>query len=59
MVKIIQSVNNTNKDVILDRYTALGWGFLSLRGCGDQLLELHLIWPDESPPIYPDLSDLM
>ncbi len=59
MVKIIQPVNNANKDVILDRYTTLGWGFLSLRGCGDQLLELHLAWSVESPPVYPDLSDLM
>lgn len=59
MVEFVQQVNNGNKDAILERYTALGWGFKSIRGCGDQLLELLLIWPLEVPPVYPNLADLM
>lgn len=59
MVEFIQQVNNRNKDDVLSRYTALGWGFKALRGCGDQLLELLLVWSSKDPPVYPDLSDLL
>ncbi len=59
MVEITQVINNRNKDAVLDRYMALGWGFKSLRGCGDQLLELRLVWAKESPPVYPNISDLL
>ena len=59
MVRTIQAINNSNKDAILSRYQALGWGLEHLRGRDDQLLELYLVWPHETPPEYPDISDLM
>lgn len=58
MIEITQNVTNANKDLILARYLDLGWSFLSLHGSMDNIVKLRLSWTLESPPVYPDLSDL-
>ena len=53
-----QKVNASDKDVILNRYLSVGWGLKRILGCGDQPIELVLIWAKNSPPVFPDLSNL-
>ena len=59
MIQFIQEVNNQNKDAILDRYQSLGWGLKSQWFRNDQAVSFVLVWPRSTPPVYPDISDLV
>ena len=58
MLEIIQHVTTANKEAVLERYLAVGWCFMALYGQMSDLVALKLAWHSESPPVYPDLSDL-
>lgn len=58
MIEFVQEVDNSNRDEILARYQALGWGVGKEYFRNWYAVAVQFIWPREEPAIFPDLTDL-
>ena len=53
-----QPVTDAAISIVRERYSALGWGEVYLKGNGANVTELHFKWCGENSPKFPDISDL-
>lgn len=58
MTEFIQEVDNENREEILARYQALGWGVGEEFFRNWYAVAVRFIWPHEEPARFPDLTDL-
>lgn len=57
-MKYIQSMTPDLEREVTDRYTELGWGRGIVRTSNMVLMRIQFIWLMDTPPVFPDLSDL-
>lgn len=59
MEEYVQEVDETNKEEIISRFCALGWGVNYQWFRNGYQFGVRFVWPHDGPAKYPDLTDLL